>query len=54
MALLSLIASTALTAPLSPFSYIILSLTNYITPAIAALIGALNAIAANITGPTSN
>jgi hypothetical protein len=45
MALLGLIAPAALAALLSPLSYIILSLINYT---------ALNTMAANTIGPTSN
>jgi hypothetical protein len=45
MASLGLTAPAALTAPLSPLGYIILSLTNYT---------ALNTTAANTIGPTSN
>jgi hypothetical protein len=41
-------------APLNPFSYTILSLTNCTAPIIIALVSALNAIAANTAGLTSN
>jgi hypothetical protein len=45
MALLGLAAPAALAAPLSPLSYIILGLINRV---------ALNTMAANAIGPTSN
>jgi hypothetical protein len=45
MAPLGLTAPAALTAPLSPLGYAILSLTNRV---------ALNTMAANAIGPTSN
>jgi hypothetical protein len=43
-----------LTAPLSPLSYTILSLANYIASTTIALVSALNAMAANAIGLTSN
>jgi hypothetical protein len=52
--LLGLIAPIMLVAFLSPLSYTILSLANYIAPTTIALVGALNTMAANAAGPTSN
>jgi hypothetical protein len=52
--LLGLIAPIMLVALLSPLSYTILSLANYIAPTIIALVNTLNIAAANTIGPTSN
>jgi hypothetical protein len=54
VALLGLAAPTALTALLSPLSYTILNLTNYIALTTMALVSALNTAIANTIGLTSN